>query len=187
MAAVSQEKLLSAKLNNCSVWLSTNWPLLPCWPTKLVWADDFRQTGVATPAEEHVPHPCVLSKNEASQRSSMCGKVLFFVGFSPFYSFPPIQNSKQRVRSLSSGCVGVGHKASTKGSQPVHRFHPCESFEFILRRKRPFQCYDWRQIWGSSGFETLPPGSAGVQLRNRLLCCCNESKEKNRIHGAITT
>lgn len=78
----SPEEPLSAKLNNCLAQLSTNWPLPPCWPTWLVWADDFRQTGVATPAEVHAPDPCVLSENEASQKSSTCGKVLFFVEFS---------------------------------------------------------------------------------------------------------
>lgn len=176
---------LSAKLNNCLAQLSTNWPLPPCWPTWLVWADDFRQTGVATPAEVHAPDPCVLSENEASQRSSTCGKFLFFCWVF-FHYLPPIQKSKQRMRFLPSRYVGVAHKASTKAPSRCSGFHPCESFEFILRRKRPFQCDDWRQIWGSSVFETLPSGSAGVQLENRLLCRRNESKAKNRIHGAIT-
>lgn len=173
----SPEEPLSAKLNNCLAQLSTNCPLPPCWPTWLVWADDFRQTGVATPAEVHAADPCVLSKNEASQRSSMCGKVLFFCWVF-FHYLPPIQKSKQPIRFLPSRYVGVAHKASTKAPSQCSGSTRVIHLNLYCGERGPSSVMTGGRYEGAAFLKRCRPGQQ--VCRRRTGCCAAVMKAKQK-------
>lgn len=161
----SPEEPLSSKLNNCLAQLSTNWPLLLCWPTwfvwpREVWADDYRQTGYQL---------CLLGRGDVRWLSA---NSLFF---------PRTSETKRRsARKVLSSVIFTDDLFFFSESVCACALVP-PKLTRLVNLDRGYRGPS-NVMTGSrcerAGFKMLPSGSLGIQLENRPSYHPNETAEK---------